>query len=145
MLVQYALLSKAVSGFTDYPDIDKELSDRIIRLLPQYRSYRSFCDLLKTKNRTYTRISRSLFHVLLDIRQEDFLHYIQLGQIFYARMLGFRESASPLLTAIKQNASVPFLSKLADAEKQLAPTGLSMLEKDIYVISVSIPCSLQTE
>lgn len=132
ILVQYALLSKAVSGFTDYPDIDKELSDRIIRLLPQYRSYRSFCDLLKTRNRTYTRISRSLFHVLLDIRQEDFLHYIQLGQIFYARMLGFRESASPLLTAIKQNASVPFLSKLADAEKQLARTGLSMLEKDIY-------------
>ena len=132
ILVQYALLSKAGSGFTSYPDIDKELSDRIIRLLPQYRSYRSFCDLLKTRNRTYTRISRSLFHVLLDIRQEDFLRYIQLGQIFYARMLGFRESASPLLTAIKQNASVPFLSKLADAEKQLAPTGLSMLEKDIY-------------
>lgn len=132
ILIQYALLSKADSGFTGYPDIDRELSDRIIKLLPQYRSYRSFCDLLKTRNRTYTRISRSLFHVLLDIRQEDFSRYIQSGQIFYARMLGFRESASPLLTAIKQNASVPFLSKLADAEKQLAPTALSMLEKDIY-------------
>lgn len=131
LLVQYTLLSKAASGFTYYPDIDRELSDRITNLLPQYRSYSSFCDLLKTKNRTYTRIARSLFHVLLDIRQEDLLRYIQSGRIFYARMLGFRESASPLLTAIKKNASVPFFSKLADAQKQLAPTALSMLEKDI--------------
>ena len=47
-------------------------------------------------------------------------------------MLGFRESASPLLSAIKKNTEIPLLSKLADAEKQLAPTGLSMLEKDVY-------------
>jgi len=132
LVVQYSLLSKTSAGFTDYSDIDKELSDRILRLLPQYRNFHSFCDLLKSKNRTYTRISRSLFHILLDIRQEDFLRYIQEGQIFYARMLGFRENASPLLTAVKKNASIPFLSKLADAKKQLAPTAFSMLEKDIY-------------
>ncbi len=132
LLIQYSLLSKAASGYTDYPDIDKELSDRILKLLPQYRNYYSFCDLLKSKNRTYVRISRSLFHVLLDIRREDVTRYIQEGPIFYARMLGFRENASPLLTAIKKNSSVPLLSKLADAENQLAPTGLSMLEKDIY-------------
>ncbi len=132
LLLQYTLLSRAGSGFTDYPDIDKELSDRILRFLPRYHDLRSFCDLLKSKNRTYVRISRSLFHILLDIRGETFSRYIQEGLIFYARMLGFRESASPLLTAIKKNASVPLLSKLADAEKQLAPTGLSMLEKNVY-------------
>lgn len=132
LLVHYSLLRGAVSGFTNYHDIDKELSDRILKFLPGYRDFRSFCDQLKSKNRTYVRISRSLFHILLDIRQEDFLRYIQEGEIFYARMLGFRESASPLLTVLKKNASVPLLSKLADAEKQLAPTGLSMLEKDVY-------------
>lgn len=132
LLLQYSLLGGAASGFTDYPDIDKELSDRILRFLPDYRDVRSFCDLLKSKNRTYVRISRSLFHILLDIRREDFSRFIEEGQIFYARMLGFRESASSLLTAVKKNASVPLLSKLADAEKQLAPTGLSMLEKDVY-------------
>lgn len=132
LLIQYSLLRKEVSGFTDYPDIDRELSDRILRLLPGYRDFRSFCDQLKSKNRTYVRISRSLFHILLDIRQDALSSYIQEGEIFYARMLGFRESASALLSAIKKNSSVPLLSKLADAEKQLAPTGLSMLEKDVY-------------
>lgn len=132
LLTQYSLLSKEPSGFTGYPDIDNELSDRIIKYLPRYRDFRSFCDQLKSKNRTYVRISRSLFHVLLDIRQEDFSRYIQEGVIFYARMLGFRENASSLLTAVKKNAALPLLSKLANAEKQLAPTGLSMLEKDVY-------------
>lgn len=136
LLVQYALLSGEDAGFTDYPDIDRELSDRIVKLLPEYRDFRSFCDLLKSKNRTYVRISRSLLHVLLGIRREELLHYIKEGPVFYARMLGFLDSASPLLTAIKKESTIPLLSKLSEAEKQLAPTGLSMLKRDIYASHV---------
>lgn len=131
-LVHYSLLTRNASGFTDYPDIDRELSDRIRKQLPKYHDFESFCELLKSKNRTYVRISRSLLHILLDIRKEDFARYREEGPVFYARMLGFRESAAPLLSAIKEKAQIPLLSKLADAEKQLAPTALSMLEKDIY-------------
>lgn len=132
LLVHYSLLSGESSGFTDYPDIDKELSDRICNLLPKYHDFESFCELLKTKNRTYVRISRSLMHILLTIRKEDFALYQKEGPVFYARMLGFRESAAPLLSAIKEKSHIPLLAKLADAEKQLAPTALSMLKKDIY-------------
>lgn len=132
LLLQHSLLASEDTGFTAYSDIDSELSDRIVKLLPKYSDFRSFCDLLKSKNRTYVRISRSLLHILLDIRKESLQQYGKEGWIFYARMLGFRESATPLLSAIKKNAGIPLLSKLADAEKQLAPTGLSMLEKDIY-------------
>ena len=92
--------------------------------------------MLKSKNRTYTRISRSLLHILLQIRREDLTRYLAEDQIFYARMLGFRESAGPLLSAIKQKASIPLLSKLADADSQLTPTGVHMLEKDIYASHV---------
>ena len=136
LLMQYSLLTGGSPGFTDYPDIDRELSDRILKLLPKYRDFRSFCDLLKSKNRTYVRISRSLLHILLNIRKEDLHRYGQEGWVFYARMLGFCESASPLLSAIKNRSGIPLLSKLADAEKQLAPTALSMLEKDIYASHV---------
>ncbi len=132
LLMQHSLLAGESSGFTEFSDIDKELSDRILKFLPKYRDFRSFCDLLKSKNHTYVRISRSLLHILLDIRKESLQQYGKEGWIFYARMLGFRESASPLLSAIKKNACIPLLSKLADAEKKLTPTGLSMLEKDVY-------------
>lgn len=136
LLMQYSLLSAEAEGFTEYPDIDKELSDRIVNLLPKYQDFRSFCDLLKSKNRTYTRISRSLLHVLLGIRREELFRCIEEGPAFYARMLGFRESASPLLSTIKKEGKIPLLSKLSDAENQLAPTGLSMLKKDVYASHV---------
>lgn len=136
LLMHYRLLSEPSGEFTAHSDIDKELSDRIVKYLPQYQDFSSFCDLLKSKNRTYTRIARSLVHILLQIRQEDLSLFLSEDQIFYARMLGFRESAGPLLSAIKQKASVPLLSKLADAENLLSSTGMLMLEKDIYASHV---------
>lgn len=136
MLMHYRLLSEESSDFTAYSDIDQELSDRISKHLSKYHDFESFCELLKSKNRTYARISRSLLHILLGIREEDFARYRAEGPVFYARMLGFRKSAAPLLSAIKEKTQIPLLSKLADAEKQLAPTALSMLEKDIYASHV---------
>ena len=136
LLMHYRLLSEPSGEFTSYPDIDKELSDRIINLLPQYHDFPSFCDLLKSKNRTYARISRSLLHILLQIHQDDLNRYLSVGQVFYARMLGFRESAGPLLNAIKQSSDIPLLSKLANAGNLLTPIGMSMLEKDIYASHV---------
>ena len=45
--------------------------------------------------------------------------------------LGFRRSVAPLLQAVKQNSSIPFLSKLADARQFLSPFAASLLEEDI--------------
>ena len=75
--------------------------------------------LLKTKEITYTRISRSLLHILLDIRKEDPVYDGQEKEALYARILGFRQTAVPLLTAIRANSQIPLISKLADAHKYL--------------------------
>lgn len=131
-LLHYQLLSEQATGYTDHPDIDPDFSDRISHMLPQYRNYTSFCELLKTKNRTYTRISRSLMHILLHITREEFAVYCSADYILYARMLGFRKNAQPLLSAIKEKSSIPLISKLADADSVLAPLGSQMLAKDIY-------------
>lgn len=131
-LIHYQLLSEQTTGYTDHPDIDQELSDRILRLLPRYEHFTSFCELLKTKNRTYTRISRSLMHILLHIGREEFTSYCNEDYILYARMLGFRKDATPLLSAIKRKSEVPLISKLADAGSILTPLGSQMLSKDIF-------------
>lgn len=132
LALHYQLLSKQSAGYTDYADVDDSLSARIVKKLPSYRNFTDFCELLKTKNKTYTHIARSLMHILLDIRQEDFLRYRSEDYIYYARMLGFCKSAVPLLTAIKAHSSIPLLSKLADADALLTENGRNMLAKDIY-------------
>ncbi|MDE6387166.1 MAG: nucleotidyltransferase [Lachnospiraceae bacterium] len=130
--LHYQLLSEQSTGYTDYADIDGSLSARIVKNLSSYRNFTDFCELLKTKNKTYTHIARSLLHILLRIRQDDFLRYRSEDYIYYARMLGFCKGAEPLLAAIKAHSSIPLLSKLADADALLTENGRNMLAKDIY-------------
>ena len=130
--LHYQLLTEQETGYTAHPDIDQDLSDRITNLLPAYRSFTGFCEQLKTKNRTYTRIARSLMHILLQIQNTDLALFQSEDYIYYARILGFRQDATPLLTAIKANGSVPLLSRLADANRLLSNNGMKMLSKDIY-------------
>jgi predicted nucleotidyltransferase len=136
MLLHYELLSLQPEGYQAYPDIDRQLSERISGLLPQYKDFDSFCELLKAKNITYTRISRSMMHILLHMKREELSAYCQDDYIFYARILGFREDASTLLSVLKSQTSIPLISKLADAGRLLTPPGIQMLEKDIYASHV---------
>lgn len=145
LLLQYKLLTLSASSsaaisssaaslpdvFTDFWDVSPDMADKIAKSLPKFSTFTEFCDLLKSKNLTHTRISRSLLHILLNIRNEHIQEYISHDYIPYARILGFRETTAPLLHKLKQNTSIPMLSKLADAKKLLDPWGCSMLEREI--------------
>ncbi len=85
--------------FSDYADVSEDLSNRIHRLLPSYLSWTQFCTLLKTKNLTYTSVSRALTHILLDMTAD----YLDLCRPSYARVLGCRKKALPLLGQIQKN------------------------------------------
>lgn len=135
-ILHYKLLMEADKGYTDYLDVSSDLSDRIVKHLYQFTDYRSFCDMLKTKDMTYTRISRCLMHILLDIRTTDIEKACQNDYVNYARVLGFRREAEPLLTAIKKNASIPFVTKLADADKLLDEAALQTLKKELRMNTV---------
>lgn len=132
LLLKYKLLMEEKEGYTKYVDIHSDLSDKIRKNLHRYKNFEQFCELLKTKNMTYSRISRCLLHILLDMKKEEFNHYIINDYIYYARILGFRRESAGLLHQIRTHAHIPLISKLADASSLLDETGYSMLQKDIY-------------
>lgn len=129
--LQYKLLTEYSSGYDCYQDISPDLSDRIRNMLPSFTGYTSFCDLLKSKDMTYTRISRCLFHILLNMTKEEFETCKSEDYISYARVLGFCKDAAPLLTEIKKNSSIPLITSLADARQTLPADALRMLNQDI--------------
>ena len=136
-LLPYKLLLEQPQGYLRYLDVDAAFSDRVRRLLPSYTDYSSFCELLKTKNMTYTRVSRNLLHILLDILQEDLDAFRAEDCVYYARMLGFRKEAEPLLGAVKERAEIPLLSRMADAGRIIgSANGLKMLEADVRAAHV---------
>ena len=129
--LQYKLLTEYSAGYDKYQDISSDLSDRIRNTLPSFTGLSSFCDLLKSKDMTYTRISRCLFHILLNMTKEEFETCKSEDYISYARVLGFCKDAAPLLTEIKKNSSIPLITSLADARQTLPADALRMLDQDI--------------
>lgn len=131
-LLHYKLLSEGNASLAKYADVSKDLSDKIIKCLRHYRDYNSFCELLKSKELTYSRINRALTHILLNITQDMYEDVKANDYAGYARILGFRKEASPLLSAIGKNTSIPLISKLADASGTLSEHEFKYLEHDIF-------------
>ncbi len=98
------------SSLTDYVDVSEDLANRIEHLLPQYLGYDQFTALLKTKQIAYTRVCRALLHILLGLKKTQ-------PEASYARVLGFRRSASPLLHEIKKRSSIPLITKLPSSAR----------------------------
>ena len=128
-MLLYKLLMEQEAGYDRYVDVSSDLSDHVRKNLKKYQGYAQFCDLLKTKNMTYTRISRSLLNILLGATEPP-------AMPLYARVLGFRKDASPLLTEIKKRSSIPLISKLADAGDILTPEAYDVLRENLRRESV---------
>lgn len=128
LLLKAKLLSETADSLSHYLDISPELANRILRLRNNYLSFEQFCDLLKTKELTRSRISRSFIHVLLGITN-DWLTAMK-APVPYARILGFRKDHADLLGILKQTSVIPLITSPARAV--LADTARQMLELDIY-------------
>lgn len=131
LLLKYRLLSESEKGFSHYQDMTPALSDKIRKNLYCCESFEQLCGLLKSKDVTYSRISRCLLHILLGMTNSKLEEYIGEDYIFYARILGFRRESDKLLGTLKANASIPLISKLADASSYLTASGVHMLENDM--------------
>lgn len=118
----------------DYMDISAELEARIRKFALEYSSFEACIQQLKTKQYTYTRISRALLHLMLDIRKAHYQAYRNANYISYARVLGFRKNSTPLLSMIKDKGTLPLITKTADASQILksSPLGQQMLRQDFY-------------
>ena len=103
----YKLLAVRNGSMTEYLDLSPELETRIRASLTGMTSFSGLIDAVKCRQYTRTRISRALLHLLLEIRVSDLERYREADYIPYARVLGFRKSAEPLLRQIKSHASIP--------------------------------------
>ena len=108
-MLHYKLIS--VDNFEPYLDCNKDLSDRINNYKKDFVNYSQFCELIKSKNYEYSRISRVFCHILLGVKNEEFKAAKDFGYITYIRMLGFSKNGSKLLKEIKKNSSVPLVTE----------------------------------
>ena len=129
-LIRYAIAQNKYKLFT-YLDCNKDIANKLINHLTDFSDTGSYIKLLKSKDITYTRLSRILIHILLGIDSERANIAKNSPDERYARILGFSENAkNGLLSTIKKAAIIPLISKPSD----FRPEGISawMYELDIY-------------
>lgn len=130
LIMKYKLLNKTANDLSRYMDVSEELANRISNQLNNFFNYKQFCELLKTKEITHTRINRALLHIMLGIKKNNVEEYIDGGYHYYARLLGYRKDREKLLGNVVKNGTLPLLTSLYDTDK-IPETGKKMLHHDI--------------
>lgn len=103
LLLAARLLTETKGSLSSCLDLSPDLANRILRQRHACSSFSEFAMQLKTKEMTYTRISRALMHLLLNQKT--------LYPAGYNRVLGFRKSAGALLKEIRRRSSLPLIAK----------------------------------
>lgn len=122
-------INASKEALTDYADVSAELAARLSRRIPPC-SYEVFLEQIKTRQYTRTRIERCLLHILFGLTSTA-LNRFRDEDICYARILGFRESAAPLLKQIKSTGTLPVITKLAQGKRRCTPFEQELLAFDI--------------
>lgn len=121
--LHYKLLLESEETLQMYPDLSDALIRRILKSRNQYESFSQFADLLKTRDITRSAICRSLVQIFLNQKTKA------PGHIPYARVIGFRKSSASLLSQIKKSASIPLITKAADASSILDENALQLFHE----------------
>lgn len=126
-----ALFLTSQHRLTDYLDFNEDISNLMLKKFDNYQGLSKFLMEVKNKSYTYSRLSRCAIHLITQQFSEDFLHVSNTHKAYYARILGFRRSSSPLLKKMKQTSKIPMITKLASYTDFLEGNGKHMLEMDL--------------
>ena len=132
-LLLHALYSAgSPEALTGYLDVSSDLAGRILKELPGFTTYSDFCAAVKTRNYTYTRISRALLHILLGITSETMQYFdTEHSLCGWIRPIGFRREAAPLIRSITASCGVPFLDKLSRAGSVMSSGLYEILQAEL--------------
>lgn len=113
-------------------DMTEDLSNRIKNMSVTYTSADNFINICNSKTFTSSRIARILFYSIFNYTKDDYLRFKKDEYVYYFRILGFRKDCETILTDIKNNTSIPIITKLNNALSMLSENGRRMLELNMY-------------
>ncbi len=131
-LLAYCLLQCSLPAeLAVYADMGEELANRVFAKRYEPVRLPDFAMRLKTKELTYTRISRALLHTVLRITGVEQEAFRLLPNAPYLRVLGMRPTARPLLARLKKEGDAPLVLRPAKAKKNLPEAAYRFFMKDI--------------
>lgn len=113
------LIYKDNTQLTKYLDVTLDFANRLQKMYTGFETFSELIEKLKNKQLTYTRVSRCLMHILLEITDDCALKYYNFGKVPYIRLLGFDQSGQAYLSTVKKKIEVPLITKTANFKELL--------------------------
>lgn len=108
--IKYRLISKSVN-FNNLFEIREGLDNKLLKEIYDSNSYNELILKVKSKRYTYTKISRILTQIFLNFDKYSF-EELNSDEHLYARVLGFNDVGQKILKNIKNNSSIPIITKI---------------------------------
>nr|MCR4757334.1 nucleotidyltransferase family protein [Butyrivibrio sp.] len=131
-ILYYKIIQAGEKGLTEYLDINEELSNKILDAADTLMTFDELCAKCKTKNMTYSRISRSLMHIVLDMKASNMNEYKADGYTCYARILGMKKDISPSIKTVKNIGSIKIFNQLKEAPEILSELEMRLLSETLF-------------
>ena len=135
-LVRYAVLSKTEEELDSFDTGREGLGNKLKKEIRYVGNLNELIERVKSKRYTYTRISRLLTHILLDIHPENYY-----GNSTYIRPLAMNEKGAAYLKEIKKDykdriivEDVSKYLKYGTDEKTIKSLNIDVRASDIYSV-----------
>jgi len=132
----YRLRTMTAGDLSQIAGIEEGLEHRFLAAAKTAASRDELILAAKSKRYTYARLSRICANILLGVTSEFADAH---RQPTYARILGFKKSAAPLLHAIKKQTSIPLVTKAADYDRCDPLFALDLRAQDLWSLGCSSP------
>ena len=110
--------------------INEGLEYKILAAAGQTKSIQSFCNAVKSKRYPLSRIQRIVCYILMGLSKQS-IQDIDISGPLYARILAFNDTGRTLLRHIKEQSTLPIITKTSHflTTKNLQQASLSPLQK----------------
>lgn len=131
----YSLLLNK-DNLIDYMDVSESLSNKIKKALISYESYSSFCETLKSRELTYSRISRALLHILLGIKKDGDYYKNAARKMNYLRILAKSDRCATILHEIGSKSDLKLIANVPKNVKDFNEETAEIFEIDLFAASL---------
>ena len=132
-LLKYRIITSDESELAEVYGVAEGLENRLKSCISGADDIDGLIDSVKSKRYTRARISRTLMHLLINLRTTDFE---TLRETYCARVLGFSPTGGKLLRLMSESSAIPVFSNLSRLDKRSSEAArvlkYDMRASDVY-------------
>ncbi len=114
-LLKYKILTD--KDLSIYQTVDEGIENRLVKYVTSSRNMNEFLLKVKNKRYTYSKLMRMFIHILVGFTKEEAKN---CKSVTYIRILGFNFKGREYLNNIKNEISIPLLSRFASTSDNIS-------------------------